>query len=156
MTAQIAIQPISAESARRLGPQLAAIDPWARYGFPADALENHLGAHEEGAPRFEILVDDALAGAISIRQNWLRGPYLQLFAVLPRFQRQGIGSHALAWFETDARRAGARNIWVVASEFNLGARALYERFGFSSVATFDGLIAEGTDEILFRKRLTIG
>jgi diamine N-acetyltransferase len=156
MTGQISIRPMSSESAQRLGPELANIDPWARYGYTSEALVKYLVAREEGAPRFEILLDDVLAGTISIRHNWLRGPYLQLFAVLPFFQKRGIGRHALEWFEGEARRVNAQNIWVVVSEFNLGARALYERFGFSQVGSFDSLIAEGTAEILFRKRLTIG
>ena len=68
-----------------------------------------------------------LAGAIGVRRNWLRGPYLQFLGILPAFQRRGIGSVALDWFEGEARAAQAQNLWVAASDFNARALAFYER-----------------------------
>lgn len=148
--------PMTGKSAERLGTELAGIDPWARYQYTPEALAKYFSDREEGAPRFEILVGDTLAGAICIRNNWLRGPYLQLLAILPAFQKRGIGSVALSWFEAEAGSSNAQNIWVVTSEFNLGALAFYERFGFIRLATLDSLVSEGTAEILLRKRLTFG
>jgi GNAT superfamily N-acetyltransferase len=156
MSIAISFKPMTSESAECLGVALAVIDPWAHYQYTSAALAKYFSDREEGAPRFEILVGDTLAGAICIRENWLRGPYLQLLAVLPSFQTQGIGGAALSWFEARAKISNAQNIWVVASEFNLRAGAFYERFGFVRVATFDGLVADGTAEILFRKRLPTG
>ncbi len=149
-------RPMTAQNAIRLGEGFAAIDPWARYRYTPEALATFLAMHEEQAPRFEILSDGTLAGALCIRENWLRGPYLQFLGVLPGFQNRGLGRAALAFFEERARLEAARNIWVVASEFNHGALAFYERFGFVRVATLDGLAAEGIGEILLRKRLIIG
>lgn len=152
----VSFRPMTAESAMRLGEGLAAIDPWARYRYTPEALATFLSMREEQAPRSEILSEGALAGALCIRDNWLRGPYLQFLGVLPGFQNRGLGRAALAFFEDRARQQAARNIWVVASEFNHGALAFYERFGFVRIATLDGLAAEGIGEILLRKRLIIG
>ncbi|MFA5958300.1 GNAT family N-acetyltransferase [Hyphomicrobium sp.] len=154
--ADVSFRPMTAASAEHLGEALSGIDPWAHYHYTAKALAAYLGGKEEDAPRFEIVFGETLAGAICIRKNWLRGPYLQLLGILPTFQKRGLGAIALLWFEDEARRDKAQNIWVVASEFNHGALAFYERFGFSRTATFDGLVAEGTAEILLRKRLIIG
>jgi len=154
MTDGISFEPMSEESAEHLGAALAVIDPWAHYRYTGEALTKYFSTNEEDAPRFQILVGDALAGAICIRKNWLRGPYLQLLGVLPAFQKQGIGGAALSWFEAQARSSNAPNIWVVASEFNHRALAFYERFGFARAAMLDGLVSEGTAEILLRKRLT--
>lgn len=144
------------ESAQQLGSPLAAIDPWAHYRYTAEALTTFLRTEENDAPRLEIIVDGTLAGAFSIRRTWLRGPYLQFLGILPPFQNSGVGNAVLSWFETEGNRLQARNIWVSASEFNTRAVAFYERFGFVRVATLDGLVAEGSAEILLRKRLIIG
>ncbi len=152
----VSFRPMTAESAERLGEALALIDPWARYHYTSKMLSQFLSAKEEDAPRFEIVCDEALAGAISVRKTWLRGPYLQFIGILPEFQKRGIGSVALSWFEAGARQDKARNIWVVASDFNPGALAFYERFGFVPVAKLDGLVEDGAGEILFRKRLVTG
>jgi diamine N-acetyltransferase len=152
----VTFRPMTAEGAEELGAALAAIDPWAHYDYTPEALSKFLAGKEEDAPRFEILVEGVLAGAISIRKNWLRGPYLQFLGVLPGFQKRGVGGIVLSWFEAEARKDKVRNIWVVASDFNRGAVAFYERFGFVRVATLDGLVSEDAAEILLRKRLTIG
>jgi diamine N-acetyltransferase len=154
MTDAISFNPMTKASAERLGTEFADINPWAHYRYTGEALAKYFAGQEEDAPRFEILSGDELAGAICIRKNWLRGPYLQFLGVLPAFQKQGIGSAALSWFQAEARNSAAQNIWVAASEFNLRALAFYERFGFVQVAKLDGLVAEGTAEILLRKRLT--
>ncbi len=153
--ADISFRPMSAKSAEALGVALAAIDPWAHYRYTAQALTTFLRAEEDDAPRVEILLEGASAGAFSIRRTWLRGPYLQFLGILPSFQKKGIGNAVLSRFEAEGRGAQARNIWVSTSEFNVGALAFYERFGFIRVATLDALVAEGTNEILLRKRLTI-
>lgn len=139
-----------------LGAPLAAIDPWAHYRYTPEALTTFLQAEEDDAPRLEILVDGTLAGAFSIRRTWLRGPFLQFLGILPLFQSKGIGNAVLSWFEAEGNKLQVRNIWVSASDFNVRAIAFYERFGFVRVATLEGLVAEGTNEVLLRKRLIIG
>ncbi|MFT3730885.1 MAG: GNAT family N-acetyltransferase [Hyphomicrobium sp.] len=153
MPAEIRFQPMTSASAEVLGTAFAAIDPWVHYGYTAEALSTFLLSSEDGARHFEIIVDDEIAGAICIRKNWLRGPYLQFLGVVPGMQKRGAGSAALVWFEAQARKDRARNIWVVATEFNVGALTFYERFGFVRIATLDGLVSDGTAEILLRKRL---
>ena len=91
------------------------------------------------------------AGAVSIRSPFLKGPYLELLAILPAFQNQGIGGDIVAWFEQEGVRAGARNLWVCASSFNTQALRFYQRHGFHRAATLPGLVFDGYDEILLRK-----
>ena len=144
---------MTSTGAEKLGAEFAAIDPWARYAYSAAALTTYLGTDESDAPRFEIVVDDELAGAIGVRRSWLRGPYLQFLGILPVFQRRGIGRVALDWFEGEARAAQAQNLWVAASDFNTRALAFYERSGFRRVATLDDFVVDKSAEILLRKRL---
>jgi ribosomal protein S18 acetylase RimI-like enzyme len=133
---------------------LASIDPWARYAYTPAALASFLAAEEADAPRYAIAVDRAIAGAVSIRKNWLRGPYLQFLGILPPFQNQGIGHSVLNWFENQACAANAQNLWVAASEFNTRALSFYEKHGYGRVAILADLVAEGSSEILLRKRLS--
>ena len=149
----IVVAPLAPDDGQRLGTAFAAIDPWAAYGYPAAVLARFLAASEPDALRFGLSLDNALAGAAVVRPNWLRGPYLQLLAVLPDAQGRGIGAAFLAWMEREARAANERNLWVAASQINAGAIRFYERHGFVEVAMLNDLVADGFNEILFRKRL---
>ncbi|RUP10973.1 GNAT family N-acetyltransferase [Hyphomicrobium sp.] len=152
----VTFEPMTAEAAECLGSAFAQIDPWAHYAYTAATLAGFLADEEPGTQRFQIIAEQALAGAIVIQSKWLRGPYLQFLGVLPAFHRRGLGRSALGWFESAARADGARNLWVAASEFNVAAQTFYERHGFVRIASIDGLVAEGTAEILFRKQLAAG
>jgi GNAT superfamily N-acetyltransferase len=134
-----------------LAEAIVAMPPWSVVDYPADAMRRFLAGSGDGAARYLIEADDIAAGAVSIRHPWLKGPYLELLAVLPRFQSQGIGASILAWFEQEALRLGARNLWVCASAFNSRALGFYQRYGFRPAATLPGLVIDGYDEILLRK-----
>lgn len=151
--APLVLVAIDQRQAGILGEGFAAIDPWARYPYPASALTAYFEAAEAGAPRYAILADGDLAGALGLRQNWLRGPYIQFLGLLPAFQSAGIGGRLLSWCEREAIASGARNLWVAASDFNGDAIRFYERNGFARVAELEGLIRDDRSEILFRLRL---
>jgi GNAT superfamily N-acetyltransferase len=144
----LALEPATAAG---LAAAIAAIPPWSTMAYPAEALARFLAASDDGACRFLVEIAGAEAGVVSIRFPWLKGPHLELLALLPPFQRQGIGASLMAWFEQEALGLGARNLWVCASSFNDAALRFYERHGFGPVATLPGLVADGYDEILLRK-----
>ena len=144
----IALTPAAAS---RLAAAIVAMPPWSVMAYPAEALARFLAAADDGASRFRLEVDGVEAGAVSIRSPWLKGPYLELLALLPPFQRQGIGAGILTWFETEASALGARNVWVCASSFNDSALRFYESHGFRPAAVLRGLVADGYDEVLLRK-----
>ena len=143
--------PLPPDACERLAASIAAIPPWSVMNYPADALARFLSASDEGAVRYLVEVGGEEAGAVSVRFPWLKGPYLELLALLPRAQGRGIGSSILAWFEQEALKFGARNLWVCASSFNARAVRFYERHGFEQAATLPGLVADGYEEILLRK-----
>ena len=130
-----------------------AIPPWSVMDYPAAAMARFLAAWGNGASRYVVEVGGVEAGAVSIRFPWLKGPYLELLAILPGFQSQGLGTSILAWCEQEAQSLGARNFWVCVASFNVGALRFYERHGFRPAATLPGLVADGYDEILLRKFL---
>ena len=141
------------DAAAALGSGLAAIDPWARVDYGSARFARFLDAREDGAQRYRIDAAGALAGAMVVRNPWLAGPYLNTLGLLPGCSGRGIGDVVLTWFETEARHAKARNIWLCVSSFNAGAQRFYRTHGFERTASFDNLAFDGFDEILMRKRL---
>ena len=134
-----------------LARAIVAMPPWSVVNYPADAMAQFLASSGDGAFRYLVEAEGLAAGAVSVRFPWLKGPYLELLALLPPFQSQGIGASILAWLEREGLRSETRNLWVCASAFNARALRFYERHGFRPVAALPGLVADGYDEILLRK-----
>jgi GNAT superfamily N-acetyltransferase len=135
----------------RVAEKIVAMPPWSVMGYPAGALAQFLASNNDGASRYLIEVGGSEAGAVSIRFPWLKGPYLELLALLPPFQGKRLGASIMAWFERRALELGARNLWVCASSFNERALRFYQAHGFVEAASLPGLVADGYDEILLRK-----
>ncbi len=114
-------------------------------------MSRYLGAAEDGARRYVIEIDGLPAGAMAVRYPWLRGAYLELLALLPDFQNQGVGSALLGWLEQEALHREARSLWACASSFNEQALRFYARHGFAETAMLRSLVADGFDEVLLRK-----
>ena len=149
---RISLAPIPPETAAHLGRAFAAMEPWSRYPFTPEALTTYFAGGEPHAPRFVVEVNGETAGAIGLRLELLRGPYLQFLGILPAYQRLGLGRLLLDWMEQEAGPA-TRNLWVCAADFNVDALRFYERHGFKRTAVLDGLVQDGFDEVLLRKRL---
>jgi ribosomal protein S18 acetylase RimI-like enzyme len=143
--------PLEVSDRARLAEAIAAMPPWSAMNYPAEAMAKFLATSGDSIIRYRVAVGGEDAGVVSVRYPWLKGPYLELLALLPKFQGQRLGTHILAWFEQEAVRQEARNLWVCASSFNQDALRLYERYGFQRVATLPGLVVDGYDEILLRK-----
>jgi GNAT superfamily N-acetyltransferase len=144
----VALDPRHSE---RLAAAIVAMPPWSVMNYPADAMARFLAAVNGCVSRYAVEIDGTQMGAVSVRTPWLKGPYLELLALLPTAQGRGIGSAILGWFERQALQHGARNLWVCASSFNTRALRFYERHGFEQAVSLPGLVVDGYDEILLRK-----
>jgi ribosomal protein S18 acetylase RimI-like enzyme len=138
-----AIRPLTDADIEPFAARLAAIDPWKRLGYGASQLALYLDKPDQALARMVIPGQ----GLICLRRPWLRGPYVEVLAVLPEAQGQGIGRRLLEW----AAAKGGANLWACVSDFNAPARAFYARMGFVEVAMLPGLIEAGETEILLRK-----
>jgi ribosomal protein S18 acetylase RimI-like enzyme len=147
------LSPLLPEDCPSLAAAIVAMEPWSVMEYPADRLADFLAKPDGSVTRCLIEVGGETAGVISVRYPWLKGPYLELLALLTPFQRKGIGGMLLKRFESEAALREARNLFVCASSFNENALRFYRRHGFHDVAVLPGLVAEGYDEILLRKRL---
>jgi diamine N-acetyltransferase len=143
--------PLDPTSCLTLAEAIVAIPPWSVMGYPAEAMARFLTSSADGAYRYLVESEGKPAGAVSVRHPWLKGPYLELLALLPAFQGRGIGAEIMRWFEQEGLRAEARNLWVCASGFNERALNFYRRHGFTQAASLHGLVADSYTEILLRK-----
>lgn len=151
--AALALAPMTTAGAELLGPATAAIGPWAHYGIDGDGLTARFKRAADPVRCYQLECRGGeLAGAVIIICPWLAGPYLQMLAIMPAYQKHGVGAAVLDWFEGEAR-GHFRNLWLCVSGFNVHAQRFYRAHGFTQVATLDGLMREGDDELLMRKRI---
>ncbi len=144
---------VSQTQAQELATQIAQMDPWAKYPYPADGIASYLEKQIPREPRYAIHCGDDLVGACGFQLNWLRGPYVQFLAILPKFQGNGFGGVILDWVCREARLKECRNVWVLASDFNSRARDFYKDNGFAEVCEIPDLVRDGRTEILMRKMI---
>ncbi|HYN79355.1 MAG TPA: GNAT family N-acetyltransferase [Lamprocystis sp. (in: g-proteobacteria)] len=146
----VAVEALDAGDARTLAAVLAGIDPWLTLGTSAESLARGLQSTHPDVTRYLAVRDGVTQGLVGIRYPWLRGAYIELFAVLPTAQGQGVGRAALAFIEHNFRGRTA-NLWLLVSGFNARARCFYERNGFRPIGVIADLLAAGEDEVLMRK-----
>ena len=145
------LRALQEEEAAVISAQLVGMDPWKRLAYPAADLTRYLLGPDPALHRYTVLtLDGALAGVISMRYPWLRGPYLELIGLNFEHQGAGLGSELIGWFEQQARLV-ANNAWVIVSAFNRKAHDFYRQHGFVEVGVIKDLVRPGYDEILLRK-----
>ena len=88
------------------------------------------GGFSDGASRYLVEAGGVEAGAVSIRHPWLKGPYLELLALLPPFQRRGIGAGIPSWFEQEGRGSARAISGFAPHRSTSGALRFYQRHGF--------------------------
>lgn len=142
------LEPLATEAAVSIAARLTAMDPWQRLGYRADALTRYLTQESPALTRWSVVCDDVLAGVVTVRFPWLRGPYLELLAVFPEAQGRGVGAAVLGWLQSAAAHEG--NLWVMVSTFNESAHRFYRRHGFAAIGTVPDLVRAGHDELLMR------
>ena len=145
------LRPPTLGEAKALGQACAAIDPWLTLRYDPSALGAYLERAEPSLHRYAILWDGRPAGVIALRYPWLRGPFIEMMAVLPEHQGKGLARAALAWAEQRTISVTG-NLWATVSDFHDTGRAFWKRQGFEEIAPLPGLIGHGA-EILLRKRL---
>ena len=151
----VALVPMTVEAADSLGAITPTFGPWVHYGFSPEAMTRAFAPAVDNGCRYQAHVAGELAGAMVIRNPWLIGPYLQTLAVLPAWQSCGLGGVMLDWFESRARAASQRSIWLCVATFNTDALRFYRAHGWEHAADLPDLIQDGVGELLLRKRLSV-
>ena len=80
-------------------------------------------------------------------------PYLDLLGVKDGHRGKGLGKALIEVFLSLAREMNFKKAFICTSDFNLGAKKLYEEMGFIPIYLFDNLFDQGVAEWLLMKEL---
>ena len=78
--------------------------------------------------------------------------YIKSVCVSPAHRGQGIGSILMNHAE-ERVFSETPNVFLLVSDFNRGARKLYERLGYEEIGEFKDFITRGHSEVLMRKSI---
>src|SRR4029077_16216402 len=84
----VRLLPLEHGSCASLAAGIAPIEPWSVMNYPAETLAVVLARSDEAVTRYVVSVNAEEAGVVSVRHPWLKGPYLELLALLPQAQAQ--------------------------------------------------------------------
>ena len=132
---------------------LGDLDPWKRLNYNASDRERLFEMPLQGREAFVIEAGGSVVGVGVLRQRFLFGDYLEIFAIASSAQGRGYGRALLAHVEGVVFRR-AKNLFVCVSDFNHQARRFYARNGYTEIGPILHLLIPGSSEILLRK--TIG
>jgi len=151
----LTLLPMNPARAALFGANLAGIDPWLRLGYSPVGLARYLSANDQGRQTLALQDGETTAACFTVRPGWLRGPLLELLAVLPQHQGRGLGKEIIRRLADEFRRQGEANLWTISSEFNVSARRFYQRQGFDEIGVLPDLVRLGETEILLRLKLQV-
>ncbi len=129
---------------------------WQRYELSEEWI---VADFSRGLERGDlILVVDAGMPASGFAWCLLDGmfgavPYLKRIGVDPGSLGQGLGSLLLDRLERELLDRQRRELFLLTSDFNLGAQRFYQRHGYQMVGRIPDLVLPGVAEVLFRKQL---
>lgn len=148
----LSLQIICETNAKILASGLAEIIPWCEIDLGEEVLLGHFTRDDPALRRFAVCLDGVCVGSISVREPWLKGPYLELLALFPKAQKSGIGRRLMEWFEAEAP-SSTRSQWVLCSDYNLKALDFYESIGYQKITVIESLYDEKFSDYLLRKRI---
>ncbi len=111
-------------------------------------MGGYLTRPDPSLQRYAVEIAGELAGVLALRKPWLRGPLIEMLALLPDAQGKGLGGKILERCKAEA----GKNLWATVSDFHQPARRFYARAGFEEICALPGIVAEEQDEILLRWR----
>ena len=125
-----------------------------RYGFEKGAMAKNLEeALAKGGELFVAELEGKLAGFVWMdrRGAFSSAPYLRLVAVDGKLRGAGVGAGLLEEFERRGAEIG-RDFCLLVSDFNVAAKAFYERHGYRKVGELPDFAREGIAEVFMIKR----
>ncbi len=135
---------------------IAQMEPWLTLNYSAQTLTNYLNRQESALHQYGIVVpEQQVVGVICVRYPWLRGAYIELFAIYHSQQGQGIGRDIVNWLTSElTQNSNLPNLWALVSSFNHEAQHFYQKNGFVEIGQINDFVVAGYDEVLLRKNLT--
>ena len=145
----LAIRPLATrDEAEACARMMAGTEPWI-------TLRRDYGAClgvvlDETRERYVAYRGDRLAGLLILNVKGAFVGYIQTVCAAEEFRGTGVGTALVAFAEERIFR-DFRNAFICVSDFNPGARRLYERLGFRLVGELTNYVVAGHSELLLRK-----
>lgn len=164
-------EPADADAVVTLAHALAGLPLLVRYGVTGAGLGAELRrvalSRTETAPRQRLLLaeerpaagdadpaDARLCGLARVQLDgqFGQGGYLKLIALLPGHEGRGLGTALLRAVEREVLLA-SQNLFLLTSDFNVGAQRFYQREGYELVGRLPDFARPGIAELVYWKRL---
>ena len=130
---------------------------WQRYGLTVDVVTSQFQ---------KAILEEALIYVIEIEGQegpvgfvWYslvgafgRSPYLKQIGIHPDFTGIRIGRQLLAFFEEDCKKF-SNQLFLLVSDFNIGAQKFYKRHGYEHIGTIPNYVLPDVSEFIYHKRL---
>ena len=147
--APLAIRPLETrEEAEACALMMAGTDPWITLRLGHDACLRVL--LDETRERYVAYEGGRLAGVLVLNVRGAFVGYIQTVCAAPEYRGKGVGTALVAFAEERIFR-DHKNVFICVSDFNPGARRLYERLGYRLVGELTDYIVAGHSELLLRK-----
>jgi [ribosomal protein S18]-alanine N-acetyltransferase len=145
----LAIRPLgSREEAEACARMMAGTEPWIT--LQRDEAACLRVVQDETRERYVACDGERLAGLLILNLKGAFVGYVQTVCAAPEYRGKGVGTALVAFAEERIFR-DHRNVFICVSDFNLGARRLYERLGYRLVGELTDYVVAGHAELLLRK-----
>jgi ribosomal protein S18 acetylase RimI-like enzyme len=145
----LAIRPIGTrEEAEACARMMAGTEPWITLRRDFDACLRVV--LDETRERYVACEGDRLAGLLVLSLKGAFVGYIQTVCAAPEYRGKGVGT-ALVTFAEERIFRDHRNVFICVSDFNPGARRLYERLGYRLIGELVDYVVAGRSELLLRK-----
>jgi ribosomal-protein-alanine N-acetyltransferase len=151
MISDLELRPATAEEREWCASLMSQTSPWLTYGLSVEWCRGVLAW-----PGSSLLIaagQEPLGFVLAHPKGLLGNPYIAAICVAEQHRTRGVGTQILALAEETF--TDSRFVYLCVSSFNKRAAKFYERNGYSKIADLPNFIADGYDEELMRKRLTI-
>lgn len=123
------------------------------YFADSDRLNDQLRkAMADGDLYVAMSPEDEAVGVMYMTRDGMAGlPYLNLLSVKKKYRGQGIGTDLVKIFIGVMEEKNYPNMFIMTSQFNTGAKRLYQSLGFQPKCLLHDVIRKGVSEWLFMR-----
>ena len=125
-------------------------EPWSTLGFSLEQCREVL-SEAGGLQVFVKSLNGQVRGFLATFPHGMAGePIIEYLCIDSGFRSQGLGTELITFFE-DKIFPSADNFYMLVSDINPRARALYERLGYREVGELPDYNLPGQKEFIMRK-----
>jgi ribosomal protein S18 acetylase RimI-like enzyme len=148
-SAAVAIRPLATRAeAEACARMMAGTEPWITLRRDCDACLRVM--LDETRERYVGYRNGLLVGLLVLNLRGAFVGYIQTVCAAPEARGTGVGTALVAFAEERIFREH-KNAFICVSDFNRGARRLYERLGYRLVGELPDYVVAGHSELLLRK-----